>query len=70
MRDPGDEDDHTVDRDLARALAPIRHREGRVRCFYPALRLPSGPDQDPGDEQPRLVNRYLYHANFNCTVTV
>lgn len=56
MNDPGDEDDAAAcpKRGIRIALAGWRFREGPVRCYYPAERIPSDPDHDPGDEQPRM----------------
>lgn len=56
MSDPGDEDDGDDRRWIARRLATARiHRFLGVRALYPARRLPPLSDQDPGDEEPRLV---------------
>lgn len=77
-RDHGDEDDvhlppprsYGLPRDLARALAHWRFRTGGVVVYYPAVRLPSLPDHDPGDEQPRLIPRSIYDAEFRGTIVV
>lgn len=54
--DPGDEDDGPTrpNRALWVALAGTRFMLGPTRVFYAAIRIPSEPDHDPGDEEPRL----------------
>jgi len=65
MRDYGDEDDidapqersYYLPRAMARELATWRFRNGGFVCYYPARRLPTPPDHDGGDEEPRLERR-------------
>lgn len=52
--DPGDEDDLTDRRVLTRAFAGYRFIVGPCRIYYAARRMPSLPEHDPGDEEPRL----------------
>ncbi len=55
MMDPGDEDDITARREVERWLTLWRFHEGPCRIYYAAVRVTSGVDHDPGDEQPQLI---------------
>lgn len=67
-RDSGDEDDADLcpHRGIRVAMAGWTFREGKCLVLYPAERIPSEPDHDPGDEEPRMRMHPRLFEYFNA----